>query len=88
MKIADTSFKGEILNITKLGTTIALTAIKNIITNASNLVKKTEYSTKISETENKIANDNDHDKYITNQEFSKLTSENITARLKQANLVN
>ena len=29
----------------------------------------------------------DHDKYITTQEFNKLTSENIPARLVQANLV-
>ena len=28
----------------------------------------------------------DHDKYITTKEFNKLTSENFTARLKQANL--
>ena len=32
---------------------------------------------------NKITNDHDHDKYITTQEFHKLTSENFTARLKQ-----
>ena len=28
------------------------------------------------------------DKYLTTQEFNKLTSENFAARLKQANLVN
>ena len=39
---------------------------------------------KISEAENKILN---HDKYITTPEFNKLTAENFTARLKQANLV-
>ena len=43
--------------------------------------KKTDCNTKISETEI----DNDHDKYITTQEFNKLTS-NFTARLKLANL--
>ena len=32
--------------------------------------------------ENKIATDQCHDKYITTQEFNKLTSENFTARLK------
>ena len=48
--------------------------------------KKTDYNTKISETENKITTDHDHDKYITTQEF-KLTSKHFTARLKQANLV-
>ena len=50
------------------------------------LSKKTDYNTKISEIENKITSDHDHDKDITTQEFNKLTSENITARLKQANL--
>ena len=29
----------------------------------------------------------DHDKYITTQEFNKLTSENFAVRLKQVNLV-
>ena len=28
----------------------------------------------------------DHDKYITTQEFNKLTSENLTARIAQENL--
>ena len=28
-----------------------------------------------------------HDKYITTSEFSKLTTENITARLAEANIV-
>ena len=51
--------------------------------NVSNLVKKTDYSTKI---ENKITADHDHDKCIANQEFKKLTSENFTARLAQVNL--
>ena len=49
-------------------------------------VKKTGYNTKISETENKIGSDHDHDKYITTQELNKLTSEQFTERLKQANL--
>ena len=48
--------------------------------------KKTDYNTKINETEKKITDDN-HDKYITTPEFNKLTSENFAARLKQANLV-
>ena len=50
------------------------------------LSKKADYNTKISEIENKITSDHDHDKHITTQEFNKLTSENITAGLKQANL--
>ena len=39
---------------------------------------------KVSEVENKIP---DHIKYITTPEFIKLTAENVSARLKQANLV-
>ena len=35
-------------------------------TDSSDLVKKTDYNTKISEIENKI-NDHDHTKYITTQ---------------------
>ena len=30
--------------------------------------------------------DHDHDKYITTQEFNKLTADNFAARLVQANL--
>ena len=41
---------------------------------------------KISEIENRITTDHDHSKYIATQEV-KLTSENFTARLAQANLV-
>ena len=78
--------KNKIPNITNLATTTALTVVKHKILNVSNSVKKTEYNTKISETENKITTDHDHDKYITTQEFVKLTSENFAAKLAQANL--
>ena len=40
----------------------------------------------MSEIENKVTTYHDHDKYITTQQFNKLTSESFTARLKQANL--
>ena len=50
------------------------------------LVKKTDSNTTNSEIENKITTDHDHDKCITTQEFNSVTSENFTARLKQANL--
>ena len=80
--------KNKILDIANLATTTALTAVENKIPNVINFVEKTDYNTKISETENKTTTDHDHDKYITTQEFSKLTSENFTARLKQANLAN
>ena len=78
--------KGQIPSITNLATTTALTAIENKIPSVSNLVKKTDYNTKISEFENKITTDHNQDKYIPTKEFNRLTSENLTARLKQSNL--
>ena len=78
--------KNKISNIFNLAATTALTGVENKIPNVSNLVKKTDYNTKISEIENKVTTDHDHDKYITTQEFNKLTSEDFTARLKKANL--
>ena len=45
----------------------------------------TVVNTKISEVENKIPHNS---KYITTEEFNKLTVKNFAARLKQANLVN
>ena len=76
--------KNKIPNINNFATTTAL-ANENKIPNVRNFVKKTDYNTKISEIENKIATDHDLDKYITAQGFNKLTSENFTARLSQAN---
>ena len=62
--------------------------LKNVPTNLNNLkskvdklVKKTDYNTKISEIENKIS-DHDHTKYITTQEFNRLTADNFTATSK------
>ena len=54
-------------------------------TDTSNLVKKTDYNTKNIEIENKM-NDHDDAKYVPTQEFNKLTADNFTARLIQANL--
>ena len=82
---AKTKWVKKILNINNFATTTALTAFENKIPNVSNLVKKTGYKTKISEIENTIITDHDHDKYITIQDFNKLTSENFTVRLKQVN---
>ena len=45
----------------------------------------TVLNTKISEVKNEIP---DNSKYITTQEYNKLTAENFEARLKQANLMN
>ena len=55
------------------------------MSNVSNLVKKSDCNSKINEIKKKIT-DHDHDKYIATPEFNKLTSENFTARPKQANL--
>ena len=46
------------------------------------ICQKTDFITKITGIENKIATDYDHDNYITTQEIKKLTLENFTARLK------
>ena len=48
--------------------------------------KRLTITQKLCEIENKITTDHDHDKYITTQEFNKLTSENFATRLVQANL--
>ena len=69
--------KDKISDVTNIATTTDLTAVEHKIPNVSNLVKKTEYNTKISESEYKIATDHDHDKYSTSQEFNKLTSINV-----------
>ena len=47
-----------------LASTTTLTTVENKISNVSNLIKKTDYNTKISEIKNKIATDSDHDNYI------------------------
>ena len=60
--------------------------MKKKIPSVSNLVKKTDYDTKISDLEKKLT-DRKHDKYITTPEFNKLTAENFAARLAQANLI-
>ena len=50
------------------------------------MVKKTDYDTKVTETENKFNNHN-HDKYITTPEFNTLAADVFNARLSQANLI-
>ena len=52
----------------------------------SNLVKKTDYDTKVSELEKKLT-DHKHDGYVTTPKFNKLTAENFAARLPQASLI-
>ena len=78
-------YKNEIPNITDLATNADLNAAEKKMPNVSNLVKVTDYITKINEDEKEIT-DHNHDKYIATPEFNKLTSENFAERLKQANL--
>ena len=60
--------------------------MENKIPSISNLVKKTDYNTKITEIEKKLT-DYSHDKYITTTEFNKLATDTFNARIVQANLV-
>ena len=69
-----------------MATKTVLTAVENKIPNVSNLIKKTDYNTKITEIENKVNNHN-YDKYIDTQEFNKLAADTFNARLAQANLI-
>ena len=77
--------KGEISNITNVGTASALAFDENKILSVSNLVQKTDYNTKINETEKKITDHND-DKCIATPDFSKVTAEMFDLRLKRVNL--
>ena len=63
-----------------------MTAVENKIPSVNNLVKKTYCDIKVNEIEKKIT-DYTHDKYITTQEFNKLTAENFATRLAQAYLI-
>ena len=78
--------EGKIPSVSGFVTTSALAALENKIPSVSNLVKKTDYNAKVSEIEKKLT-DHKHEKYITTPEFIKLTAENFTTKLKQANLV-
>ena len=69
-----------------MSTKNALTAVENKIPSVSNLVKKTDYKTKITEIEQKLI-DHNHDKYITTSEFNTLVADVFNVRLAGANLV-
>ena len=61
-----------------------ISEVDNKIPDTSSLVTTTVLNTKIREIENKIP---DHAKCITTQGINKLTAENFTPRLKEADLV-
>ena len=56
-----TELENKIPDISNLATKIALTTAENKIPDVSNLVEKTDYSTKVTEIENKL-NDHNHEK--------------------------
>ena len=58
-----TEIKGKTPSISGLVANSALTSVENKIPDISNLVKKTDYNTKISEIEKKVT-DHDHDNNI------------------------
>ena len=70
---------GKLSSITGLTTNSALTAVENKIPSVNNLVKKTNYNTKISEIEDK--NNHNHDEYITTPEFNTMAASVFNARL-------
>ena len=78
--------KGEIPSKTDFDTAAALPAVEDKIANVSNLVKKTDYNTKINEIEKQVTDHDHSNKYITTPEFNKLTSKYFDAKLKQTNL--
>ena len=63
-----------------------MTTVENKIPSISNLVKKIDYDTKVTEIEKKLT-DHNHDKYITTTEFNKLATDTVNTRIVQANLV-
>ena len=81
-----TKLENKIPDISNLATKTALTAIENKIPSISILIKKKDYNTKVTETENELNNHN-HDKYIDTSEFNKLAFDVFNARLAQSNLI-
>ena len=71
--------KGKIPGITNLYGPSGLTVVENKTPNVSNLIE-TDYNITITEIENNIKTNDNKDKYLTTQEFNKLTSENFTVR--------
>ena len=67
------------LVIFNLATINALEDVENKIPTVTNLIKRTDYNIKISEIENKVTTDRDHDKYITTQEFNTLAAQNLAS---------
>ena len=82
----NSEINGKSPSISGLAITSALNAVGSKIPDVSNLVKKTDYNTKISEIEKKVA-DHNREKYITTPELNKFRAEIFPARLAQASLI-
>ena len=65
--------ENNIRDISSLATKTALTSVENKIPSASNLVKKADYDTKVTEIENKLIEHN-HGKYIATSKFNTLAA--------------
>ena len=63
-----------------------MTTVEKKIPSITGLVKRTDYNTKITDTENKLNNHN-HDKYVATSEFNTLAANVFNARLAQENLI-
>ena len=73
------NIENKIPIINALATNAALIAVKNKIPHVSNLVKNTDYETKISDIETK---------YITTADYNKFTKDIVVNQMKSKNLVN
>ena len=81
-----TELENKIPDVSSLATKTALTVVENKIPDVSSSVKKTDYSTRITEIENKLT-DHNHYKYITTPEFNTLAASVFNSRWTQANLI-
>ena len=80
-----TELENKAPNISNLATKTVLTAVEKK-PSVSNLVKKADYNTDISELEKKLTNHN-HDKYVATSEFNTSAANVFNARLGQTNLI-
>ena len=77
--------ESKISSISNLATTPALTAVEIKFLVLVIQLKKQIITQKLVKPKKKLT-DHKHGKYITTEEFNKLTAENVSARLLQANL--
>ena len=81
-----TELENKIPDVSNLGTKTLVNKVENGIHSISNLFKKTDYNTKITEIGKKLT-DHKYDEYITTSEFNKLATNVFNTRIAQANLI-